>query len=504
MEKNLDEFIEEFKKNKFTKNADSLPNIFRIFGNSYSKSASNPNNYNNQVLIKTISNLSAKSVTNAINYIINNSSLGYAINENNMQVRAKDILDDWERDFSYKTNSKEAWHLVFSLNDNKANIEQIFKAVNDTMIANFIDYKYILVPHIHQNNPHIHVIINKNNKYTNKKLHFKTKEDIKSFFYQLREDFTNNVNYYYKHNNIKRVFKNEDKIDSINLQNDISKEINIAILQNDMYNNINSYLSKIGYRERKIKEVQEKIDLIQIEIKDLKTFITNANINNNINEELFTKIKELKEKSKKYYKYLKRIKALHKKKRNLESAIDKSKFFIKNTQSLSLINRINYYKEYLEYSKTNLTKKDCNNYKYILSNTSYINSIGSLYIKNVLILPKINKRKVVQQISSLRQINKAINFLNKNNLYDGKTQKDVIDKLNNAQLEIQNNLKKYSKELITNIEKLKDDNVENIDKKLKYYNFELHRLKSYGLVDNSTFSRKIETIKNIENFKIKK
>lgn len=53
------------------------------------------------------------------------------------------------------------------------------------------DYPFIMKLHTHQNNPHVHVIINKTNKITNKQLRFHSKDSCKEFYHTLRETFKN-------------------------------------------------------------------------------------------------------------------------------------------------------------------------------------------------------------------------------------------------------------------------------------------------------------------------
>ena len=92
-----------------------------------------------QVMIKLLSNLSAKGVKNALNYIIRNSESDFALNQDNELVSLNDIMSDWQKDFSLKHNAKEAWHFTFSLDEvvDKNNIEALKIAVNEVMKKNF-------------------------------------------------------------------------------------------------------------------------------------------------------------------------------------------------------------------------------------------------------------------------------------------------------------------------------------------------------------------------------
>ena len=98
-------------------------------------------------------------------YILKHSEHDYAINELGLRVSAREILQDWHKDFSKKASAKEAWHLCFSIKEevNPHNISALQQSVQEVLAKNFYAYKYVSVIHTHQNNPHIHVLINKNN-----------------------------------------------------------------------------------------------------------------------------------------------------------------------------------------------------------------------------------------------------------------------------------------------------------------------------------------------------
>lgn len=110
-------------------------------------------------------------------------------------VSVEDILKNWREDFSSNTNTNEALHLVFSLNETKSDslMDILLESTKATMQSHFAEYKYVLVPHAHQNQPHIHIIINKTNIFTRKKLHFESKSACANFYDGLREDFKQNL-----------------------------------------------------------------------------------------------------------------------------------------------------------------------------------------------------------------------------------------------------------------------------------------------------------------------
>ena len=153
--------------------------------------------FSKQSIVKLLSNLSSSGVARALQYILKHSEHDYAINELGLRVSAREILQDWSKDFSKKASAKEAWHLCFSIKEevNPSNISALQQSVHEVLAKNFCEYKYVCVIHTHQNNPHIHVLINKNNLFTHKKLHFQTREEIRNLFNNLREDFAMALNF---------------------------------------------------------------------------------------------------------------------------------------------------------------------------------------------------------------------------------------------------------------------------------------------------------------------
>lgn len=138
-----------------------------------------------QVVIKTLSNLDRHGAKNALDYVIRNSDSDFATMDNGELKTLREIMRDWSKDFTHKKNAKEVLHLCFSLKENideYGRIERILKnAVNDVMQKNFFLYKYAIIIHTHQNNPHAHVLINKNNIMDGQKFHLNNAE-FKPFF----------------------------------------------------------------------------------------------------------------------------------------------------------------------------------------------------------------------------------------------------------------------------------------------------------------------------------
>ncbi|ETD25583.1 relaxase/mobilization nuclease domain-containing protein [Helicobacter canis] len=175
-----------------------------------SKQIFSTSSHKKQVVIKNIGNMKQAHLRNALGYCLKNSSLnhnalqvllqesivqGIAFDQCHQALSYEQILDDWSKDFSKNPHTNEALHLVFSLDEipSQRASEILQCAVSETMQANFADYKYVMIPHNHQNRPHIHLIINKTNIFTKKKLHFKDKAEISNFFNTLREDFAYNL-----------------------------------------------------------------------------------------------------------------------------------------------------------------------------------------------------------------------------------------------------------------------------------------------------------------------
>lgn len=171
---------------------------------------------NKQVVIKNIGNLKLNHLQNSLNYVITNSkksaqdeidnshlanALDYAtstaisvIDENGDIVdNSKSILDSWADDLkNQKANANLAWHLAFSIDEpvTDENLAILQKSVQETLdISLGGSYKYIIAIHAHQNKPHCHAIINKTHIYSKKKLHFDSRDEIKDFFFNMREHF---------------------------------------------------------------------------------------------------------------------------------------------------------------------------------------------------------------------------------------------------------------------------------------------------------------------------
>ncbi|WRC39317.1 relaxase [Helicobacter pylori] len=150
-----------------------------------------------QVVIKNIGNMTRLHSKRAMDYIAKHGEL--VRDEFFSRVDYNDIAEQWNEQFENLLENKSrikncALHLVFSIDENCN--EKILKALELSVyqtLTNTIgyDYPFIIKLHVHQNNPHAHVIINKTNKITNKQLRFHSKDSCKEFYHTLRETFKN-------------------------------------------------------------------------------------------------------------------------------------------------------------------------------------------------------------------------------------------------------------------------------------------------------------------------
>ena len=261
---NPDTFLEDYKK---IKSASSKEIKFQkaklVFGKSLNYKFSKANK-SQAVVVKLLSNLGKKGVKNAISYCIRNSENSFAINENGELVTTKEILQEWGKNFSDNENSKEAWHLCFSIKERatQQNLEKLQASVSEVMQQKFFGYKYAMILHTHQNNPHIHIIVNKRNFLTNKKIHFKNKGDIKEFFSDIRDDFAYNLrarglNY-----------ENKSALEK-NLEASYQrKKEKMDTLQTDFREFFKSYYDEYDFKTKNYKDIENKREKIANLIKE--------------------------------------------------------------------------------------------------------------------------------------------------------------------------------------------------------------------------------------------
>ncbi|MBM2778691.1 relaxase/mobilization nuclease domain-containing protein [Helicobacter pylori] len=148
-----------------------------------------------QVVIKNIGNMTRLHSKRAMDYIAKYGEL--VRDEFFNEVNYNDIAEQWNEQFEKLLENKSrvkncALHLVFSIDENcnEKNLKALELSVYQTLTNTLgYDYPFIMKLHTHQNNPHVHVIINKTNKITNKQLRFHSKDSCKEFYHTLRETF---------------------------------------------------------------------------------------------------------------------------------------------------------------------------------------------------------------------------------------------------------------------------------------------------------------------------
>ncbi|GAA9483692.1 relaxase/mobilization nuclease domain-containing protein [Helicobacter pylori] len=148
-----------------------------------------------QVVIKNIGNMTRLHSKRAMDYIAKHGEL--VRDEFFNEINYNDIAEQWNEQFEKLLENKSrvkncALHLVFSIDENcnEKNLKALELSVYQTLTNTLgYDYPFIMKLHTHQNNPHVHVIINKTNKITNKQLRFNSKDSCKEFYHTLRETF---------------------------------------------------------------------------------------------------------------------------------------------------------------------------------------------------------------------------------------------------------------------------------------------------------------------------
>ncbi len=224
-----DELLRHFKKRHFQRE-EKTKDLSKIFSPLMRKAkgfsslpqktnfapASKVSRPKKQVVIKNIGNLKANHLRNSLNYVITHSknstqndldnshlvnALDYVSNSailviddnGNIIDSTQNILDAWADDLkNQKPNANLAWHLAFSIDEpvTDENLVILQKATSEALEMSLdFEYKFMVAIHAHQNKTHCHAIVNKTNKFTKKKLYFDSRDEIKDFFFNMRENF---------------------------------------------------------------------------------------------------------------------------------------------------------------------------------------------------------------------------------------------------------------------------------------------------------------------------
>ena len=264
-----DEFLKTIRAGRTKNSSNEHKNI--SFGSSHISSIKNSFSKNTkQSVVKMISNLPRESIKRCIDYTLNNSIDGSAINEKGERVSSDEIMKNWSKDFGTNKNSKDAWHLIFSINEpcnDEKTLNALVDSVSEILSRNFMGHKYALVLHTHQNNPHVHVVLNKRNDMTRRKIHFDTRDEIKDFFDEVRTDFAyslgaRGLKYENKNAMHKDLKKEFSKIkSSVNLEQDsyTAKDKTLEFYEQMQEKN------KIEYNatSSRIKAMNDEIDLLK-------------------------------------------------------------------------------------------------------------------------------------------------------------------------------------------------------------------------------------------------
>ena len=249
-----------------------------------------------QAIVKLLSNLDAGGVGRALRYIVSASENGLVIDSYGREVSVDSVLKDWGNDFDPNGKLKDGWHLCFSMQEvpNDKNMYALRLSVEDTMGKHFPFHKYVMVAHTHQNNPHIHVIVNKKNIYTRKRLHFDNRDEIKAFFNELRNDFKDGLNMY-GGLNYHNAYKFEKSSPSLSLEKDLGfkpsknkqskfdvygaidkEKKKLSAKYSAIRSNIKKSASAIKDMESKKLKLEESIDSYTKDIDRLELELANA------------------------------------------------------------------------------------------------------------------------------------------------------------------------------------------------------------------------------------
>lgn len=243
------------------------------------------------------------SIKRCIDYALKNSQDGFALNENGEKVSSDEILKDWSKDFGKNSNSKDAWHLVFSINEPCAYervLNVLCQSVKDTLGLNFSGHKYAFVLHTHQNNPHVHVVLNKRDIFTNKKIHFNSKDEIRDFFDEARTAFAFSLG--------ARGLKYENKN---SLQKDLKREF--AKIKSSIKLEVDDYTAKDKIQDYYSKMKDKNTELYKSTDKRINSMNDELNILKKQNAELLALfLQYVKKKNKKAFKLAKDLKQSNK------------------------------------------------------------------------------------------------------------------------------------------------------------------------------------------------
>ncbi|MCR2095891.1 relaxase/mobilization nuclease domain-containing protein, partial [Campylobacter upsaliensis] len=411
-----------------------------LFQNSFSSK---------QVIIKNLSNLDEVGAKNAMAYVIRNSSDDFIIDERGNKRKYNELICEWKKDFSCKKNSKEVWHLTFGINERKSekNLKILEESVREVLEKNFFEYKYAYVLHTHQGKPHVHILINKNNQFTRKKLHLQ-KNEFKDFFTTLRNDFAFALNLrgleYHNHFRLEKDLKRQKE--KLEMNSTFSKSVydDLVYMQENLEEKINTMEEKIQIRAEELKNLyNEKNHHLLEEIAKFKKIDKN-------HKKLYSFFKKLKQVNNEIKKEQMQIKLMRNqiisfKKDKHQIELEKMKYEnLKEEEILNLAKKnalLSFYKNKL--SNKNLSKKALNTImeleKDIENASNEADETLQAKLKHSLLVSSLLSKKAntFHLIKAYEELEKNLNFLQLSR-FDGEEIKKIESRLKNNQVLIKN------------------------------------------------------------------
>lgn len=361
------------------------------------------NAHQKEVVIKLLSNINASSTQRCLNYILREDTQDndtYLKNEFGEKINPKNILSSWG--LSDRKNNKECWHLMFSIKESKTkeNFEKLENAMLETMRENFPNHSFVYTAHFHQNNPHIHIILKKRNNLTHKKIHFKSRNEIKTFFSKMRDDFSMALNYKslsytstLKLQRLDQLIKKQENNQKHNPMQDVDRYANVL-------------LEQINFINSDRKSAYEKIERLKTQQKEIRGFLA-AQKRSFKTKEFFSRIEEVKTINTKLNKYYEFLQALNKKEAELSKEYlafsTKTKFQIsENTSILQVLNFLDK-----KMGKNKLNKKLFERLQDIKNNYQSKQNILETYDSELFMLYK--KRLNIFKLSTMLEEQKSFN-----------------------------------------------------------------------------------------------
>lgn len=397
----IDEFILEYEKIK----AGSTPqskilkhiNLANSSKSFYPNSSIRGKNHNHiaiaspkkQVMVKLISNINLKSTRRCMNYITAKQTRELKNNTGEV-VSIDETLKKWK--LSRSDKSKEAWHLIFSINEekNKEIFEKLESSALEVMNNNFLNHDFVYVIHKHQNNPHIHIILNKRNNLTNKKLHFKDKKEISLLFQKLRNDFALALNF--------RGLNYETSPRIERIEKIIEKEVSRKKEPKPLTKTNDLLLQQINQIEILIKATEQRVQDLNTQRAQVRSSLDK----NKKNAVFFKKINQIKSINKELTSLYKELSDLQHQKQRIKLGYIESEQKIKllPNQNDNLKKNINFIKKRV--GKRFLSKKNLIKISDLSKNPISSDSLKKINIKN---LVNMLENKSIDQKTEIALLN---------------------------------------------------------------------------------------------------